>query len=177
MTTTHTKYCGGCRTDLPTSNFSKCKANKDGLQFKCKSCNKTDNHKFRVHLNPKYQVNWQRTNKPKWTKYMVEWNKANTNADDSRSKIYYIVNPNDEIYVGHSQTVFSARKSAHKRQYKHNKGALPYLHKSFETYGYENHKWIIMDMSGLDKKTLEIVEYTMANEFTKLGISLNKKLK
>ena len=32
-------------------------------------------------------------------------------------------------------------------------------------------------MSGMDKKTLEIIEYAMANEFTKLGISLNKKLK
>jgi hypothetical protein len=34
-----------------------------------------------------------------------------------------------------------------------------------------------MDMSGMDKETLQIIEYTMANEFTKLGISLNKRLK
>ena len=175
--TTHTKYCAGCRENLSTTQFSKCSRRDDGFQYKCKSCNKIDNHKFRVHLKPKYQVNWQRTNKPKWTKYIGEWNKANTYADDSRSKIYYIVNPNQEIYVGHSQTVFSARKSAHKKQYKFHKGAMPYLHNSFETYGYENHKWITMDMSGMDKKTLEIIEYAMANEFTKLGISLNKRLK
>jgi hypothetical protein len=174
---TQTKHCYACSIIKPTTDFSKCSKSKDSLQPKCKECNKLDNQKFRVHLNPKYQVNWQRTNKPKWTKYVGEWNKANAYADDSRSKIYCIVNPNQEIYVGHSQTVFSARKSAHKKQYKHNKGALPYLHNSFETYGYENHKWIIMDMSGLDKKTLEIIEYAMANEFTKLGISLNKKLK
>jgi hypothetical protein len=177
MTTTQTKYCTGCREDLPTTQFSKCSRRDDGLQYKCKECNKIDNHKFRVHLKPKYQVDWQRTNKPKWTKYMVEWNKINTSADDSRSKIYCITNPNEEIYVGHSQTVFSARKSAHKKDYKHNKGALPYLHKSFDDFGYENHKWITMDMSGVDKKTLEIIEYAMANEFTKLGISLNKRLK
>jgi len=171
------KYCGGCRIDLPTTNFSKNSKRKDLLQNKCKECNKIDNHTFRAVTNPKYQLAWQRTNKVKWTKYIGDWNKANSNADDSRSKLYCIINPNEEIYVGHTQTVFSARKSAHKKQYKFHKGALPYLHTSFEMYGYENHKWVTIDMSGMDKKTLEIIEYGMANEFTKLGISLNKRLK
>lgn len=174
---TQTKQCYGCSITKPTTDFSKSKKSKDSLQPKCKECNKLDNQKFRAVINPKYQLAWQRTNKVKWTKYIGDWNKVNSNADDSRSKIYYIVNPNQEIYVGHTQTVFSARKSAHKKQYKRSKGALPYLHKSFEKYGYDNHKWITLDMSGMDKKTLEIIEYAMANEFTKLGISLNKRLK
>ena len=171
-----TKSCNHCNKSKPISEFYKKTKSKDGLQAKCKSCVKIVNKNFRK-TNPKYQVDWQRTNSPRWNKYVTDWNTLNCKADNSRSSIYYIINPLNEIYVGHSQTRFSQRKSAHKKEYKLNKGVMPYLHQSFDTHGYNNHSWVIMDMSGMDKETLQIIEYAMANEFTKLGISLNKRLK
>lgn len=171
-----TKQCNQCGSHKPTSEFYKRKASVDGLQLKCKSCFKIINQNFR-DTNPKYQVDWQRANPVKWLGYVTNWAKVNRNADDSRSAIYYIINPAKEIYVGHSQTSFSARKSGHKRDYKLYKGVIPYLHESFDAHGYDNHSWVVMDMAGMDKETLETIEYAMANEFTKLGISLNKRLK
>jgi len=170
------KVCNQCNISKSENDFYKMSASKDGRQPKCKSCVKIVNHNFR-ETKPKYQVEWQRTNNKKWTKYIGEWNKVNSKADDSRSAIYYIIAPDSRIYVGHTQTRFHQRKSAHKKNYKLNKGVMPYLHQSFDKYGYDNHSWVVMDMSGMDKETLETIEYTMANEFTKLGISLNKRLK
>lgn len=36
----NTKICKRCGRELPLSEFSKCKRNKDGLQLWCKECNK-----------------------------------------------------------------------------------------------------------------------------------------
>ncbi len=171
-----TKQCNQCGSDKPTSEFYKRKASPDGLQMKCKSCFKIVNQTFR-DTNPEYQTEWYKTNLVEWLAYVTNWAKVNRNADNSRSAIYYIINPAKEIYVGHSQTSFFARKSGHKKDYKRNKGLIPYLHESFDKYGYDNHSWVVMDMAGMDKDTLKIIEYAMANEFTKLGISLNKRLK
>jgi hypothetical protein len=173
---TTTKQCNHCNQTKPTSDFYKRSKSPDLLQMKCKSCFKIINENFR-DTNPKYQVDWQRANPVKWLAYVTNWAKINRNADNSRSAIYFCINPNKEIYVGHSQTRFSARKSAHKKDYKLNKGVIPYLHESFSKYGYDNHSWVVMDMSGMDKETLETIEYTMATQFSKLGISLNKRLK
>ena len=170
------KQCNQCGKNKPLTEYHKMSASKDGKQPKCKICVQQTNQNFREE-KPKYQIEWQRTNNKKWTKYIGQWNKVNTKADNSRSAIYYIINPEQKVYVGHTQTRFYQRKSAHKKEYKFNKGAMPYLHESFDSHGYDNHKWVVMDMSGMDKETLQIIEYTMANEFTKLGISLNKRLK
>ena len=35
-----TKYCHGCETTKKVAEFSKSKATKDGLQVRCKECNK-----------------------------------------------------------------------------------------------------------------------------------------
>ena len=54
---------------------------------------------------------------------------------------------------------------------------MPLLHQSFDMYGYDKHKWVILDMAGTDRDTLRTIEYTMINHFNKLGMSLNKRLK
>lgn len=178
MATTTKKHCYDCGKNKSTSEFHKRTASADGLQLRCKSCVKQHNQNFREN-NPKYQVDWQRTNHKKWLAYVNEWAKENVIADDSRSAVYYIINPEQKVYVGSTQTMFSYRKSAHKVQYKDVKKRrrLPLLHKSFDMYGYDNHKWLIMDMSGTDRETLRTIEYTMINHFNKLGMSLNVRLK
>lgn len=47
------KLCKCCGETKDTTQFSKCKAKKDGLQPYCKECNKQSNKKFRKE-NPKY---------------------------------------------------------------------------------------------------------------------------
>ena len=171
-----TKNCNQCGKSKPLTDFYKMSVSKDGFQPKCKECCKIVNQNFR-ETKPEYQVEWQRTNNKKWTKYIGEWNKVNSKADSSRSKIYYIINPEQKVYVGHTQTRFYQRKASHKKEYKLNKGAIPYLHHSFDLYGYDKHKWVVLDMSGMDKETLQIIEYKLINHFNKTGMSLNKRLK
>ena len=170
------KTCNTCNRTKSTDEFYKRSASPDGLQFQCKACFKISNKNFR-EIKPEYQVDWQRTNKHKWLGYMKEYSKKHIKADDSRSSIYYIINPEQKVYVGSTQTMFNARKSAHKIQYKNRTACLPGLHSSFDMYGYDTHKWIVMDMGGTDRETLRIIESTLIEHFTKLGMSLNIRIK
>lgn len=171
-----TKECNQCGLHKQTSEFYKRAASADGLQFKCKACCKLINTNFR-DSKPEYQTNWFKTNADKWAKYMSDWSKVNVRANDSRSSIYYIINEKQEVYVGSTQTPFSARKSAHKKEFKLNKGLIPYLHNSFEKYGWDTHTWKVINMSGMDRETLRTLEYAMINHFNGLGLSLNKRLR
>ncbi len=171
-----TKTCNQCNESKSTSEFYKRSASPDGLQFKCKECVKEVNQNFR-QTKPEYQTQWQRTNSKRWSDYVSDWSRKNTRADNSRSAVYYIINPENKIYVGSTQTLFSARQSAHKVQYRDRSACIPGLHHSFDMYGYDKHKWVVMDMSGTDRETLRAIEYTMIKHFTKLGMSLNKRLK
>jgi hypothetical protein len=170
------KLCNQCNQTKDNSEYYKMSASKDGLQPKCKDCCKVVNQNFR-ETKPEYQVDWQRKNHKKWLRYVSKWADKNVRADNSRSKLYYIINPENKVYVGHTQTAFGQRKSAHKIQHRDRTASLPVLHHSFDLYGFENHKWVVLDMSGTDKETLTTIEYTMINHFSKLGLSLNKRLK
>jgi hypothetical protein len=170
------KECNQCGKVKDTTQFYKRAASPDGLQFKCKSCCKVVNQNFRT-TKPEYQTQWYKKNWDKWIQYCNEWVKENVKADNSRSAIYYIINPEQKVYVGSTQTLFSYRKAAHKKEYKKKSGVMPGLHKSFDLYGYDKHKWVILDMAGTDRETLRTIEYTMINHFNQLGMSLNKRLK
>ena len=171
-----TKNCNQCNKSKPLTDFYKMSVSKDGLQPKCKQCCKVVNKNFR-ETKPEYQIEWQRINHTKWAKYVSDWTRENAKADDSRSAIYVIENPNKQYYVGSTQTSFSQRKCAHKAQYQSKIRRIPLLHNSFDKHGYDNHKWTILDMSGVDRDTLRTIEYQMINNFNNLGISLNTRLK
>lgn len=170
------KTCNQCGLQKPTTEFYKRSASSDGLQHKCKSCVKIINENFR-DTKPEYQNQWYKKNAKKWSAYCTEWAKENVVADDSRSAVYYIINPEQKVYVGSTQTLFSYRRNAHKKEYKFNNGVFPLLHHSFDVYGYDKHKWVVLDMAGTDRETLRAIEYTMINHFHQLGMSLNKRLK
>ena len=170
------KICNQCNISKSENHFYKMSVSKDGLQPKCKQCCKVVNKNFR-ETKPQYQVEWQRTNHTKWLGYVTKWANQNIKADNSRSAIYYIVNPENKVYVGHTQTAFGQRKSSHKIQHRDRTACIPALHHSFDLYGFDNHKWVVMDMAGTDKETLTTIEYTMINHFSKLGLSLNIRLK
>jgi hypothetical protein len=171
-----TKQCNHCNKSKPLTDFYKMSASKDGLQPKCRECVKEINEAFRKN-KPEYQLDWQRTNHTKWLRYATKWANKNVKADNSRSAIYYIVNPENKIYVGSTQTAFGQRKSSHMTQHRDRTACLPLLHHSFDLYGFANHKWVVLDMAGTDRETLRTIEYTMINHFNKLGLSLNVRLK
>ena len=171
-----TKQCSKCGKHQPLTQFHKRAASPDLLQTNCKSCVKENNKNFR-QTKPTYQIDWQRKNHKKLSAYCNQWAKENVCADDSKSAVYLIINPEQRVYVGSTQTLFSYRRNAHKKEYKLNNGVMPYLHHSFDVYGYDKHKWVILDMAGTDKETLRNIEYTMINHFHQLGMSLNKRLK
>jgi len=93
------KKCNQCFQEQSLDNFNKSKVTKDGLQYKCKFCEKQNNKKAR-EKNPTskyynqnkqyykdYSKKWITENKEKWKQYYKEWqkeyqqNKYNTNPD------------------------------------------------------------------------------------------------
>jgi hypothetical protein len=170
------KVCNQCSKSKSLSEYYKMTKSKDGHQPKCKECCKIVNKQFR-ETKPEYQFEWVRNNYDKWLEYANEWNKKNIRANDKWSAIYFIENPNKEYYVGQTQTPFGKRKSAHKIQYRDRTACIPALHNSFDLYGYDNHKWYVVNVEGMDRETLTMVEYSIINHFNNLGISLNKRLK
>lgn len=169
------KICNQCNKSLSTSEFYKKTKSKDGLQSNCKQCCKVINTKFR-ETNPNYQNEWYDKNETKWLEYVTEWANKNIRADDSRSALYVVVNPEQKIYVGMTQTKFSVRKGDHKAQYltKQHKH-IPLLHKSFDMYGWDNHKWYVFEMEGTCREVLKRMESNLIQKVQKQGMSLNIK--
>lgn len=169
------KECKCCGKVKDTTQFSKCKSNKDGLQFKCKHCNSKDNHKFRTEINPEHHSKWQTTNWDRFMNYMRKYRKA-----DKNGIIYSITNPEGEVYIGMSEMFLKVRMIEHRkhyRQYKEGKReSLPGLHDSFDKYGIKNHKFqTIFESEGIDRKQLEYIERSFIEAVKQTGKSLNKR--
>lgn len=170
-----TKQCNSCGQQKDPSHFSKCSSNKDGLQYRCKECNKKDNLIFRTE-KPEHHQEWQLKNIDRHTKIVKKYRKA-----DKTPKIYSIKNPNNEVYIGMTQMYFSVRKLEHMAHYrKASKGMrdrLPGLHDSFDKYGVDNHQFeIVVELEGYDRKQLGFVESSFIKVFQQIGKSLNKQI-
>ena len=167
------KQCIKCREVKDESNFSKCSARKDGLQWNCKSCNKKDNLKFRIEINPSHHANWQRNNPDRLCELVSRYTKA-----DKPGIIYSIKNPAGEYYIGQSKKYMTVRKTSHKTHYNRAKkgkmNPLPLLHASFDKYGIKNHIFkIIVDLGDMDRKQLKFIETSFIRAFKETGKSLN----
>lgn len=108
-----TKFCLGCLENLDKELFSKCRTRKDGLQPKCKECNKKDNQKFRKE-RPRY---WSYedgyfSDKEKW-EYIRLYQRA-----DKTIKIYTIKFPDGSMYIGSTKSHLNVRLSRHIADYK-----------------------------------------------------------
>jgi len=167
------KQCNTCNKVKESTQFSKCNANKDGLQIKCKQCNSKDNHKFRTEINPQHHAKWQISNWDKFMGYLTKYRKA-----DKNGIIYAITNPNGETYIGMSEMYLKARMMEHRKHYKQYKQgkrkSLPLLHNSFDMHGIKNHKFeIIVELEGIDRKQLEYIESSFIASVKQTGKSLN----
>ncbi len=75
-----TKFCTQCNTHQPVSNFHKQAKAKDGLQFRCKDCDKAFHHAR--YLKDKEKISeqtkkWKEENKEKAYIQGMEWRKNN----------------------------------------------------------------------------------------------------
>jgi hypothetical protein len=170
------KKCSKCRAVKETTQFSKCNARMDGLQDKCKSCNKVDNLKFREEINPHHHAVWQRNNVQALYRILKKHRKA-----DKSPLIYSIKNPNNDVYIGMTEAFLSVRKREHKLHYHKAKqgkqSRLPLLHDSFDKYGIENHKFeIVVELEGIDRKQLGYVESSFIKSFKEINKSLNVRI-
>jgi hypothetical protein len=76
----NTKFCNVCSTDQPISNFHKQTKSKDGLQFRCKDCDKKWHHARYLKDKEKIQKQtkaWKEANKDKSEQKAKEWRKNN----------------------------------------------------------------------------------------------------
>ena len=167
-----TKQCSKCGNVKETTQFSKCRANKDGLQYACKRCNSKTNLVFRTD-KPEHHADWQKNNPEQHVRNVARYRKAGTNG-----LIYSITNPDGFVYIGMTQTPFSVRLGEHKKQYRRDTGNIPALHKSYDAYGYNNHKAnVILELEGIDRVQLAFIETTFIQLYKELGKSLNIKIK
>jgi len=169
------KECKGCGKQKETTEFSKCKSEKDSLQRKCKDCNSKDNHKFRTEIDPKHHERWQNNN---WDKF-VEYNKKYYRADKTPT-IYSVTSPEGFVYIGHTMTYPKVRINEHRRHYRQYKqgkrNCLPGLHESFDTFGIQNHKFeVVTQIEGIDRKQLEYIERSFISAVKLTGKSLNAR--
>lgn len=167
------KECQKCHKVKDTTLFSKCSSNKDGLQYKCKECNKKDNHKFRTEINPQHHAKWQTINWDKFMGYLKKYRKA-----DKAGIIYAITNPDGETYIGMSEMHLNVRLIEHRKHYRQGlqgkRERLPGLHDSFDKYGVNNHNFkTIFESEGIDRQQLKYIESSFIEAVKQTGKSLN----
>lgn len=168
------KECKDCGISKDTTQFSKLSRSKDGLQPKCKSCNKKDNLKFREVINPQHHKVWQQSHMTELSGYIKKYRKA-----DKTPIIYAITNPEGKQYIGQSMMNFSVRLLEHRSHYRRasegKRERLELLHDSFDKYGISNHQFEIMkELPNYTRKQLREIEkaYIILNKLQ--NISLNK---
>lgn len=129
------KICKQCGKDKPRKEFSKRTKSKDGLQPKCKSCNKVQNDAYRDENSEywSYETGYF-SDKQKW-KYISEYNRA-----DKSIKIYKIILPDNKIYVGSTKRHMSTRMTSHLADYRAytlglRQKYIPGLYEAFEKIG------------------------------------------
>lgn len=171
------KQCLKCSEVKDYSQFSKCKARKDGLQDRCKQCNKVDNLRFRKEINPEHHAKWQKENIKKVSQLVRKYRKA-----DKTGVVYALINSEGEVYVGETKTHLKVRLMEHRVKYKRFlEGKLkkehPLLFESFEKYGIDNHRLeILFEDKDISKKDLKLIEKSFIKAFKENGNSLNVKL-
>lgn len=171
------KQCNKCGKFKETTQFSKRAKSKDGLQGRCKACNKVDNKYFRTEINPEHHAKWQSQNRARAAYHVSKWRKG-----DKAGIVYALINPEKQVYVGQTKTYLSVRMIEHKvkyRRYLENKitNIHPLLFESFKKYGIENHKVkILFSDDNIGKKELKQIEKEYIKKYMQKGNSLNKIL-
>ena len=169
------KECQRCGKVKETTQYSKCRKHKDGLQYKCKQCDKETNLKFRTEINPTHHEKWQNKNWDTFIGYMKKYRRA-----DKTGIIYSITNPEGLQYIGMTMTKIQVRLLEHRSHYRRalegKRQRLGLLHDSFDTYGLDSHEFkVIKECPGLTRGQLRELEkaYITLNKFQKISLNTN----
>lgn len=174
------KLCNQCHKHKYLSEFYKNKAQKDGLQNRCKECCKINNYWFRKK-RPNYY--WGGEGEEgyfiKHYDHIVDYNTQYQKADKI-GKIYCIETPCG-MYIGHTRRHFHSRLSDHENDWKLNKKFMPKLHSCLDNFTKEeSHKYIrdayILEKSDGERKDLIILQKKWIKHFiNQKKIILNTK--
>jgi hypothetical protein len=161
------KQCTKCKVIKDYTQFSKCKAAKDGYQWHCKQCNNKNNQRFRDEIDPEYMTRWFNNNRNEWNKYLNDYSKVgDTNT------IYSVTAPDGMVYIGFSQRKKRFRLYEHKKFYRSKAHIIPLLFESFDKWGIENHTFeILKQFKGTKDEGLE-----MESRLIQFYKSINKSL-
>lgn len=169
-----TQTCTHCGETKPlTSEFwHRNKTFKTGFLRRCKPC---QNEKTTVYnrANPQYWKKYRSDNE----EYIKDYYKNYYELDTC--KIYAIVNPIGETYIGFTQhKSIDIRISHHKSDYKYRHGSYGKLHESFDKWTYEEHKVFLIEELKTKERDRGLARETFYIEhYMKLGKSLNMKTK
>jgi len=171
MTQMNLVKCKACGEHKETTAFSKRTASPNGLQQKCKQCNKSDNLKFR-NEKPEHHADWQKNNFSLVAEYLRKYRKA-----DKTPKVYSITNPIGEIYYGATEMSVAVRMIEHRTHYrracKGKRNRLGKLHDSFDLWGIENHKLeVIKELPNATRKQM----FQLEKAYILIGKSNNNSL-
>lgn len=181
------KQCNECGKsfEATTEYFHRNKAFRDGLLPHCKSCQNEKTAQYRIGKGKNYWFDengrdgWFRDaeNKKKWKEYQYE-----TIAAKDNCKIYAIVNPEGNVYIGLTKRpTLKLRMRYHKNDYRsyvkdNSRKSIPLLYDSFTKWGLDNHTAILIEeLDTTDNKIGLRKEAEYIQQYMNKGISLNKK--
>jgi len=167
-----TKTCCRCRETKPATleYFHKRTISPDGLQKMCKPCRLANNKRKYVE-DPIYYVDYRKNNPEKLSQASCRWIKKYRSANHIE-KIYKITAPDGKIYIGHTALItIEVRRKVHKTKHRQGRNDAPLLFKSFDKYGYDNHKIELVEEVGYSRTEAEEIETYWIQ---KLDAELNK---
>lgn len=147
-----TKKCSSCNELKLTTQFSKYKRTKDGLQAHCKHCQS-------IRTRP-------------LTEALLK--------ADKNGCIYKITNPEGETYIGKTFKKVKYRFAIHKSIFNYNNkfnkvSTLPILHNSFKKWGIDAHTFeLVAEYKNISKEDLRNIETKLIQSYKKNNKSLNK---
>lgn len=110
------KYCKKCNTEKPISEFHKRSASVDGLQAKCKSCDKEYEKRWYAE-NTERQLNnsrsWQADNKERVAENMRAWGYRNREARNAYAKAWRLANPERKLLSVRARRARKMRAEGH----------------------------------------------------------------
>ena len=154
------KKCGKCKVEKPLSDFSKNKTKKDGHAYRCKSCKKEDDTKYRAENKEeiaKRDAKYYAENKEERAKQSAK-DLARRKAEQPNC-VYQIKNlKNNKVYIGQT-TRGELRWKEHLRRLRGNRHRNKLLQADFDKYGEEAFEWsILKEFEDGDKDNLLLEE-------------------
>jgi hypothetical protein len=169
-----TQTCSHCGETKPLDreHFHKNKGRKCGFMALCKPCQMKKVEKYnREHKEywKQYRIDKEDYIRDYWEDYY----------EQDTCKIYGIMNPIGETYVGFTQKKkIDIRIAQHQSDYRIKHGSYGKLHESVDKYGWDEHTTFLIEEVKTKKRDRGLATETKWIEFyMKIGKSLNMKSK